>query len=301
MGIGSRSDDPARRAAPVEPLELGALTLFPCTSLPKLIKCKTALIPTEATPPPFVHPFSRKQRLYTVSLFTLMASLIFADQNLLAPNLSAAAAFFGFDDVQKDTLLGGYISAAFFAVGAPAAMIVGWYADRTSRRNLLFAVAIIGQAPSLLTIFVTQFWQFFLIRILTGISVGGCFPLLYSLLGDFFPPEHRTTSSAYVTIATGAGVGIGQMLSGWIGPATDWRVPFTVVAAPALVVAFIMLWTTKDPPRGVCEEALQGQLADGGQAYSEKVSWAKVKRLLRSPSNWIIILQGIPGSLPWGM
>ena len=111
-------------------------------------------------------------------------------------------------------LLGGYISAAFFAVGAPAALLVGWYADRTDRRNLLFAVAIIGQAPSLCTIFVTEYWQFFLIRILTGISVGGCFPLLYSLLGDLFPISQRATVSAYITIATGAGVGIGQVREG---------------------------------------------------------------------------------------
>jgi integral membrane sensor domain MASE1 len=38
--------------------------------------------------------------------------------------LSAAAAYFGLDDSQKDTILGGYIMAAFFAVGAPAALLV---------------------------------------------------------------------------------------------------------------------------------------------------------------------------------
>jgi hypothetical protein len=38
--------------------------------------------------------------------------------------LSAAAAYFHLDDYQKDTVLGGYIMAAFFAVGAPAALLV---------------------------------------------------------------------------------------------------------------------------------------------------------------------------------
>lgn len=38
--------------------------------------------------------------------------------------LSAAAAYFGLDDVQKDTYLGGYLMAAFFLVGAPAALLV---------------------------------------------------------------------------------------------------------------------------------------------------------------------------------
>lgn len=38
--------------------------------------------------------------------------------------LSAAAAYFGLDDGQKDTYLGGYLMAAFFIVGAPAALAV---------------------------------------------------------------------------------------------------------------------------------------------------------------------------------
>jgi hypothetical protein len=38
------------------------------------------------------------------------------------------------------------------------------------------------------------------------------------------------------------------------------------------------------------EEALRGQLA-AGAAYSESISWRKVRQLLSIPSNWIIILQ----------
>lgn len=38
--------------------------------------------------------------------------------------LSAAAAYFGLDERQKDTYLGGYLMAAFFLVGAPAALVV---------------------------------------------------------------------------------------------------------------------------------------------------------------------------------
>ena len=40
--------------------------------------------------------------------------------------------------------LGGYIAAAFFAVGAPAALCIGYLCDKMNRRNLLFAVVILG-------------------------------------------------------------------------------------------------------------------------------------------------------------
>lgn len=48
-----------------------------------------------------------------------------------------------------------------------------------------------------------------------------------------------------------------QALAGAIGPATNWRVPFVVVAAPSLMVALVMLLTTREPPRGAFEEALR--------------------------------------------
>jgi hypothetical protein len=38
--------------------------------------------------------------------------------------LSAAAHDFGFSDRKRDLWLGGYLSAGFFAIGAPAAVLV---------------------------------------------------------------------------------------------------------------------------------------------------------------------------------
>ena len=38
--------------------------------------------------------------------------------------LSEAATFFGLDEHQKDTLLGGWLMAAFCLIGAPAALMV---------------------------------------------------------------------------------------------------------------------------------------------------------------------------------
>lgn len=38
-----------------------------------------------------------------------------------------------------------------------------------------------------------------------------------------------------------------------------------------------------------------------GASYEGSISWAKLKILLRCPSNALVIAQGLPGSLPWGM
>ncbi len=40
--------------------------------------------------------------------------------------------------------LGGYIAAAFFGMGAPSALVIGYLSDRVNRRNLLFAIVLLG-------------------------------------------------------------------------------------------------------------------------------------------------------------
>jgi len=42
------------------------------------------------------------RRYYMVAIFTMTASMLFADQNLMAPLLSPIAAEFGFNDEEKD-------------------------------------------------------------------------------------------------------------------------------------------------------------------------------------------------------
>lgn len=57
---------------------------------------------------------------------------------------TAIADEFGFDDKQKDLYLGAYISGAFFAVGAPAALLVGYISDRANRKWLLCGLVLLG-------------------------------------------------------------------------------------------------------------------------------------------------------------
>lgn len=47
------------------------------------------------------------RRKLATALYLLTTSLLFADQNLLSPNLSAIAAEFQFDDMERDKKLGG--------------------------------------------------------------------------------------------------------------------------------------------------------------------------------------------------
>jgi len=66
------------------------------------------------------------------------------DQNLLAPNLTDVAQEFNFSDTERDTKLGGEISLSLFLVGAPAALVVGYWTDHVNRRNLYTAGVVLS-------------------------------------------------------------------------------------------------------------------------------------------------------------
>ena len=45
----------------------------------------------------------------------------------------------------------------------------------------------------------------------------------------------------------------------------------------------------------------QGAYAAGGFQYAERISLRKAAALCRTRSNLAVVLQGLPGSLPWGV
>ena len=184
-------------------------------------------------------------------------------------------------------------------LGAPIALLVGALTDSFNRRNLFVAVVVCGEAPCLATAYVRSYGALFATRALTGISVGGSLPLLYSLLGDLVPPARRSAVSAGVGIAQGAGVALGQVLAGVLGARAGWRMPFVVVAAPALVLAAAVAALVEEPRRGAQEAALADR--DGGGEYAERIEWAKVRHIFRIRTNLLAFAQGIPGCIPWGV
>jgi len=310
-------------------------------------------------------PMSRRRQYYTVGLLTLTAMFLYADQNLLSPNLSAVAEEFGLDDREKDLMLGGWLQLAFFVVGSPASLIIGWAADRVPRLRLFVITVIIGEGPCLATYWVETYWQLFAVRALTGVAVGGCLPLLFSLCGDMFPASERNYVASFLTIATGAGIAVGQIMAGTVGPAFGWRLPFLLASGPAIALALLLYATVREPGRGAAEDAVlrrrrarlaareerdarirendERRGADDGrrgtddgrrgaddgrrgaddgwrgaddgrrdapaassgsassEEYSAKIDAKKLWRQLKIPSNAIILAQGLPGTVPWGM
>jgi len=77
--------------------------------------------------------YFRDDRTRCMALIGLTLLFLFADQNLLAPNLTECAQDFGMSDEERDKKLGGQIALGFFLLGAPAAIGAGYMADVMNR------------------------------------------------------------------------------------------------------------------------------------------------------------------------
>ena len=265
---------------------------------------------------------AKRKRYFTVALITLTSMFLYADQNLIGPNLTAIANEFNLSDEQKDVRLGGWLQLAFFVVGSPASLIIGYYADKTKRVRLFFWTTLIGEGPCLATYWVKTYWQLFALRAMTGIAVGGCLPLLFSLCGDLFASSERSYVASFLTIATGAGVALGQVVAGTVGPAYGWRLPFIITSVPAVVLAAVMYAVVDEPTRGAQEEEVHrrsmkrtvtrvdGEASIASEtrqedmtlvSYTAKMNWIKVRKQLFVRTNLLVLLQGLPGTVPWGV
>eukprot|EP00439_Symbiodinium_sp_Y106_P047401 s881_g6.t1 len=238
------------------------------------------------------HVRSFCKRWYTLGLLLIVAMCLHADQNLAAPNLSAIAEEFELSPLEKDSKLGGQVQLGFFFVGGITSLALGPLADRMNRVNLLLLVVILGSVPCALIKYIPSgssgFLWYLLCRVLTGVSVGGSFPLLYSLCGDLCSAEQRGIISAAMGVATSVGVATGQLLAGFLGPRLGWRVPFVAVAYPAIFFA-ILLWATVPDPRkrqntedGI-ELAHRSPKANAGSASSTEAYTAEVELQAEAP------------------
>lgn len=240
------------------------------------------------------------RELYAVILLALMNFFLFADQNLMAPNLTQIARDLGLDDVQRDVMLGGNISAVFWILGGVVTLGIGYLTDLISRRNLFIIVIIIGEIPCLLTGFVRNYDELFWMRALTGIGIGGALPLTYSMIGDYFSHGNRAAATAWMGLAEGLGIAAGQLLAGFIGPQMGWRFPFIIVAIPNFALCALFFMTVREPGRGSTEESLR-ELIESGKVYIGRINWKGYFDLFKIRSNLMVFLQGIPGTVPWGV
>ena len=103
-----------------------------------------------------------KRTIATIQI-ALISFFMFADQNLLGPNLTLIAEDFDMVDV-KDQYLGGLIPLVFWLLGGTVSLFIGYFTDIISRKKLFTLIVLIGEIPCFLSGFADTYMQFFVLR-----------------------------------------------------------------------------------------------------------------------------------------
>ena len=184
-----------------------------------------------------------------LTLLTASLALLFADHSLLAPNLTAAALELGLDAAGRDLRLGGLLSFLTTAMAALGAVLAGPLADRRPRLPL-YAGAIVLAELACLAVLVAETWiQVALLRAVTGFGLGAAVPVVFSLAADLAPRRRLGFSMGLLWTALGAGIVVGVVVAGQVGPVYGWRMPFVAVALPNLLLAAVLVFAVKEPVR----------------------------------------------------
>ncbi len=228
---------------------------------------------------------------------------LFGDQNLASANLNRIGEAFGFTDTAEyRQKIGGHVAFYFFVLGGFMSIVAGALTDTLNRKKLLFWTVFIGELACFATAFAPTYNTYLILRTLTGFGLGGIFPIIFSLLGDYFKAENRSAASGWLALAMGLGIGVGQVLGGILADKTvfglaGWRASFALMAAPSFPLLFLYLIFGTNPRRGAAELGGHGP----AQEVKHRIGLADVKRLFSNRTNVLAMLQGIPGCVPWGL
>lgn len=257
------------------------------------------------------------QRILTLAVLLMGAFCVGAAQNLNAPNLTAIAREFGLSTEQRDVILGGWMSGAFFLVGAPISLCVGVLADRTHRVRMFTRVLVLAAIVVGLTAAAVSIWQLLLLRVAQGALFGCLSPFLFSVVGDVVPPAARSSAASYVGLAIGGGTAIGQLCAGAFS-AYGWRWPYAVISVLCGVSALAVAIAAVEPVRGLADAPDAGtndaaprmtappsvvQEEDTMRVVSDALRSMRVqfRRIINIRTNQLIYLQALYGTVPWSV
>ncbi|MFT4068002.1 3-(3-hydroxy-phenyl)propionate transporter MhpT [Paraburkholderia sp.] len=138
--------------------------------------------------------------------------------------------------------MGLAFSAGTFGL-LPGAMFGGRLADRIGRKRVLVISACLFGLLSIMTALVSDFHTLVLVRVLTGIGLGGALPNLIALSSEAVEPRLRGTAVSIMY----CGIPFGGVIASVIGVLsagdTGWRHIFYVGGAgPLLLVPLLMLF-----------------------------------------------------------
>ena len=230
-------------------------------------------------------------RWFVIAVFFVFMLLHQADKLLIGPLTTPIMLQFKINRAQM-----GLVTTGALIVGAIAYPLWGYLYDRFSRVKLLALASFLWGSSTWLSAIAPTFPTFLVTRASTGID-DSSYPGLYSLVSDYFSPHVRGRIYGFLELTMPLGYLLGMILGLFLGGAIGWRAVFYITGGLGVILAGVIFFGVKEPPRGQSEPELAGTEQIGQYRFTLK----EAKGLFRKPTLLILFVQGFFGVFPWNV
>jgi len=194
---------------------------------------------------------SAKRKAYVNIVLPLFITSIIAYLDRV--NLSYAGLTMNEDLGFSEAVFGlgaGIFFAGYVLFEIPGALI----AERYSPKLWLARIMISWGVISGLMAFMTEVWEFYLLRFLLGVAEASLYPVIYaSCIPRWFAPGDRSRAIAVLLTSLQMSSIIGAPLAGWVLGLSffgleGWQGLFVIEAIPALVFGVVIVYWMADSP-----------------------------------------------------
>ncbi len=198
------------------------------------------------------HPLLRPgYKRWVVFVLLLVAIFNFADRAILSVLAQPIKEDLHLTDTDLGLLQGLGFAILYSVLGVPLGML----AERVRRTWLLAGCIAVWSAMTVACGFATNFATMLLGRIGVGVGEAGAQPITNSLVSDHYPRNRRASVFALILLGSPLGFLLGQSAGGIIASHWGWREAFYVMGVPGLLVALLVMFTLREPPRGLVDQA----------------------------------------------
>jgi MFS family permease len=189
--------------------------------------------------------FVPEQRWLQVILVAfVMYTIAFIDRTNISVALTSISR-----DLHMDPAQAGEAAGVFFWGYLVLQIPGGYLARRWSAKWFIAILLVAWGACSAGTGLVTTARQFWVMRLLLGVTEGGVWPAVLVLLANWFPRAERARANGFWMLCLPLAVVVASPLSGWILGHWNWRV--LLVAEGLFPFLWLVVWLVRinDHPR----------------------------------------------------
>ncbi|MFX1447361.1 MAG: MFS transporter [Promethearchaeota archaeon] len=250
----------------------------------------------------------KKREFISLFFFLSLILIIIMDSALFLPNEVLIAADLG---IYFDAI--GIIISIYTIVNGISILIFGYLTDMIDRKKILILAGVMWSLTAIMHIFVEEFWQLLLVRIVAAIAVSVSTPLVISYFADIISSGSRSKSFAFWGLATN----IGSLVAGVLALAFNaidfesielpllekidfialnypnilytWRLPYFYLGIIALIFTVLNYFVTIEPKRAAKEKQLEEVFSDEKIRYSYKIKFSDLKFMFKRKSNFFLM------------